>query len=78
MKLSLIMWLFKSLGFNLQDLRGLRAKTRDGGLIPNKPRVSLTKLPHKGVSGTLDPAIPSGWPRLDLAVEHAARVRGER
>jgi hypothetical protein len=35
----------------MQDYRGLRAKTRDGGLISNKPRVSLIKLPRKGVSG---------------------------
>jgi hypothetical protein len=40
-------------------------------LIPNKPRVSLTKLPHEWVSGTLDRTIPSGRPRLDLAVERA-------
>jgi hypothetical protein len=26
-------------------------KTRDGGLISNKPRVSLTKQPREGVSG---------------------------
>jgi hypothetical protein len=35
----------------MQEYRGLRAKTRDGGLILNKPRVSLIKLPRKGVSG---------------------------
>jgi hypothetical protein len=35
----------------MQEYRGLRAKTRDGGLILNKPRVSLIKLPHEGVSG---------------------------
>jgi hypothetical protein len=49
MKIGLILELFKSLGFNLQDYRGLRAKTMDGGLIPNKPRVSLTKLPREGL-----------------------------
>jgi hypothetical protein len=38
----------------MQDYRGLRAKTRDAGLIPHKPRVSLTKLPHEGVSGPLN------------------------
>jgi hypothetical protein len=31
--------------------RGLRAKTRDDGLILNKPRVSLIKLSREGVSG---------------------------
>jgi hypothetical protein len=35
----------------LQILRGLRAKTRDGRLIPKKPWVSLTKRPREGVSG---------------------------
>jgi hypothetical protein len=35
----------------MQDYRGLRAKTRDDGLIPNNPRVSLIKQPHEGVSG---------------------------
>jgi hypothetical protein len=42
-------------------------KTRDGGLIPNKPRVSYAKLPHEGVSGNLDRTISSERPRLDLA-----------
>jgi hypothetical protein len=51
MKLGLILWIFKSPGLNLQDYNGLRAKTRNGGLISNKPRVSLRKLPHEGVSG---------------------------
>jgi hypothetical protein len=51
MKLGQILWIFKSLGLNLQDYRGLRAKTKDGGLISHKPRVSLIKLPREGVSG---------------------------
>jgi hypothetical protein len=51
MKLGLILRIFKSPGLNLQDYRGLHAKTRDGGLISSKPRVSLIKLPHEGVSG---------------------------
>jgi hypothetical protein len=34
----------------MQEYRGLHAKTRDGGLISNKPRVSLIKLPREGVS----------------------------
>jgi hypothetical protein len=51
MNLGLILWIFKSPGLNLQDYRGLRAKTRDGGLISNKSRVSLRKLPREGVSG---------------------------
>jgi hypothetical protein len=50
MKLGLILWIFKSLGLNLQDYMGLCAKTRDGGLISSKPRVSLIKLPREGVS----------------------------
>jgi hypothetical protein len=51
MKLGPILWIFKSQGLNLQDYRGLRVKTRDGGFISNKPRVSLRKLPLEGVSG---------------------------
>jgi hypothetical protein len=51
MKLGLILGIFKSLGLNLQDYMGLCTKTRDGGLISNKPRVSLRKLPREGVSG---------------------------
>jgi hypothetical protein len=51
MKLGLILRIFKSPGFNLQEYRGLRAKTRDDELIPNNPRVSLIKLPREGVSG---------------------------
>jgi hypothetical protein len=51
MKLGLILLIFKSPGLNLQDYRGLRAKTRDGVLICSKPRVSLRKLPREGVSG---------------------------
>ena len=46
-------------------------KTRDNRLIANKPRVSLTKLPREGLSGTLDRTIPSERPKLDLAVERA-------
>jgi hypothetical protein len=55
MKIGLIMWLFKSLGFNLQDYRGLRAKTRDGGLILNKLRVSLTKSTERRGIGSAQP-----------------------
>jgi hypothetical protein len=51
MKLGLILGIFKSLGFNLQEYRGLHAKTRDGGFISNKPRVSYAKQPREGVSG---------------------------
>jgi hypothetical protein len=46
MKLGLILWIFKSPGFNLQDYKGMRVKTRDNGLILNKSRVSLIKLPR--------------------------------
>jgi hypothetical protein len=48
MKIGLILLIFKSPGFNLQGYRGLRAKTRDDGLILNKSRVSL--IPREGVS----------------------------
>jgi hypothetical protein len=51
MKLRLVLLIFKCRGLNLQDYRGLLAKTRDGGLISNKPRVSLRKLLCEGVSG---------------------------
>jgi hypothetical protein len=50
MKLGLILQIFKSPGFNLQEHRGLHMKTRDDGLILNKQRVSLIKLAHEGVS----------------------------
>jgi hypothetical protein len=33
MKIGIILYIFKSLGFNMQDHRGLRTKTRDNGLI---------------------------------------------
>jgi hypothetical protein len=54
MKLGLILWIFKSPGFNLQEYRGMRAKTRDGGFISNKLRVSYAKQPREGVSGPLN------------------------
>jgi hypothetical protein len=38
----------------MKEYRGLRAKTRDGGLIPNKPRVSYAKQPHEGVRDLLN------------------------
>jgi hypothetical protein len=37
----------------MKETRGLSAKTRDGGLIFKKPRVSLTKRPCEGVRGVL-------------------------
>jgi hypothetical protein len=66
MKLGLILWIFKSTGFILQDYRGLRAKTRDDGLILNKPRVPLIKLPCEGVSGDSNCWIRNRRSRLDL------------
>jgi hypothetical protein len=54
MKLRIILWIFKSPGFNLQEYRGLRAKTRDSGLILNILRVSYAKQPREGVSGSLN------------------------
>jgi hypothetical protein len=53
MELGLILGIFESPGLNLQDYRGMRAKTRDDRLISSKPRVSLRKLPREGVSGEL-------------------------
>jgi hypothetical protein len=77
------MWLFKSLGFNLQDFRGLRAKTRDSELIPNKPRVSLTKLPREGVSGFLGHwSEINGWEQIygwaRARTDQQARVISDR
>jgi hypothetical protein len=43
-----------TLGFNLQEYRGLCTKTRDGGLIPNKSRVSYAKQPREGVQDLLN------------------------
>jgi hypothetical protein len=66
MELGLILGIFESPGLNLQDYRGLRAKTRDGGLISSKPRVSLRKLPCEGVSGESNCWIKNRRPRLDM------------
>jgi hypothetical protein len=44
----------------------MRAKTRDGVLISNKPGVSLTILPCEGVSGSLGHQISDQRPRTDL------------
>jgi hypothetical protein len=55
----------KSPGFNLQDYWGLSTKTRDGGLIPTKPRASLAKPPREGVQGLLSHQIHDERPRLD-------------
>jgi hypothetical protein len=41
-------------------------KTRDGGLISNKPRVSLRKLPREGISGESNRRIRNRQARLDL------------
>jgi hypothetical protein len=42
-------------------------KTRDGGLIPKKSGVFLTKLPRKGVSADLGHSITDQRPGLDLS-----------
>jgi hypothetical protein len=55
----------KSPGFNLQDYRGLRAKTRDSGLFSNKPGVSLIILPREGVLGSLGHQISDQRPKTD-------------
>jgi hypothetical protein len=66
--------LTKRLGAFLQNHRGLRMKTRDGRLIPRKPKIFLTKLPCEGVSADLDRAITDQRPGLDLS--ERARARG--
>jgi hypothetical protein len=42
-------------------------KLRDGGLIPKKSRVSLTKRPREGVSGPVCYSIHDRRSELDLA-----------
>ena len=49
-------------------------KTRDGGLIFKKPRVSLTKLQREAVWGNLIHPIADGRPQLDMSAQ--ARARG--
>jgi hypothetical protein len=49
----------------------MHVKTRDDGLISNKPGVSLTILPHEGVSGSLGHRISDQRPRTVRA-----RARG--
>jgi hypothetical protein len=66
MELGLILGIFKNPGLNMQDYRGLCAKTRDDGLISSKPRVSLRKLPRDGVSGESNRWIRNRQSRLDL------------
>jgi hypothetical protein len=61
------MQLIKTSGVSLQEDRGLRAKLRDGGLVSKNSGVSLTILPHEGVSGTLGHRILDPRPRTDLA-----------
>jgi hypothetical protein len=51
----------------LQEYRGLRAKTRDGWLVSKKSGVSLTILPHGGVSGSLGHRILDQRPRTNAA-----------
>jgi hypothetical protein len=43
MKIGLILQLFKSLGFNLQDYRGLHIKYRDDGFYSGKTEGVLSK-----------------------------------
>jgi hypothetical protein len=50
-------------------------KTRDGGLILKKSRVSLTKLPRKGVQGNLIHPIADERPRSDLSAQARADAR---
>jgi hypothetical protein len=50
-------------------------KPRDGGLIPKKPRVLLTKRPREGVSADLDRTIIDQRPGLDLSKRAQARTR---
>jgi hypothetical protein len=58
-------------------------KARDDGLISNKPRVSLRKLPREGVSGESNHQIRNRRPRLYLrqrarACERASADRRAR
>jgi hypothetical protein len=46
-------------------------KTRDDELISKKSRVSLTILPHEGVSGSLGRRISDQRPRTDPTGERA-------
>jgi hypothetical protein len=78
MKIGLILWLFKSLGFNLQDFRGMHAKTRDDGLIPNKLRVSLTKLSGERVSDFLCHQIWDQRLRTDPRASARTRARPDQ
>jgi hypothetical protein len=50
-------------------------KLRDDGLFYGKPRVSLTKTSHEGVSGLLSRQIHDQWPRLDPSASVHADAR---
>jgi hypothetical protein len=50
----------------------------DGGLIPEIPRVSFTKLTREGVSWYPSRSIDHGWPRLDRPSPEPIRDRGHR
>jgi hypothetical protein len=71
MKLSLILWLFKRPGVCLKEIRGLSAKTQDGGLILGNPRVSYAKPPREGVRGYTDRSISDQRPILETASKGA-------
>jgi hypothetical protein len=64
----------------LQEYRGMRAKLRDDRLVFGKPRVSLAKRPHEGVSGLLNHQIHDQRPRLDpiasVCADGCARLTG--
>jgi hypothetical protein len=60
----------------MQEYRGLRAKTRDNGLILTKPRVSLANLPREGVQGCASHPISDQRPELDLSASAYRWARG--
>jgi hypothetical protein len=49
-------------------------KNRDDRLVSEKPRVSLAKLSHKGVPGSISHQIHDQQPGLDLSASARGRV----
>jgi hypothetical protein len=66
--------LTKRLGFFLQNYKGLRAKTRDCGLILENSRGCLANLPCKGVSANLDRTIAKERLWLDPSMSTRGRA----
>jgi hypothetical protein len=70
------MSLNRSLGFDLQDYRGLHAKTRASGLISKKSGVSLKILSREGVSGALSHQISDRQSITDPSASARGRTTG--